>query len=66
MSENLRVVKGDPTAEELAALIAVISAMQATSRPEEKTISEWNAPHRTIRQPIHYGPNMWRRSVLPQ
>ena len=66
MSENLRVVKGEPSAEELAALVAVISAMQASARPEEKIASEWNAPHRTIRQPIHYGPSMWRRSVLPQ
>ena len=66
MTENLRIVKGEPTSEELAALVAVLAAAQASAQQDDKVVAEWNSPHRTIRQPIHYGPNMWRRSVLPQ
>ena len=60
----LRIVKGDPTPEEVAALVSVVSAMaagaaeaaakQATPEPE------WSAHHRKLRGTHRHGPGAWR------
>ena len=41
----LRVVRGEPTAEELAALVAVVAARAAAAAPEESSprLSHWVA-----------------------
>ncbi len=63
----LRVVKGDPTPEELAALVAVVAARNAaaaaarSSRPRPR--SEWGHPSRAHRRPHRFGPDTWRRSA---
>jgi hypothetical protein len=64
----LRVVKGDPTAEELAALVAVIAARNAaTARAAARVLkrprSEWGHPARLARRPHRFGPDQWRRSA---
>ncbi|CAN5646359.1 acyl-CoA carboxylase subunit epsilon [soil metagenome] len=60
----LRVVKGDPSDEELAALVAVVSALGATQVADErKPRPEWSAPHRLVRTPLAPG---WRSSALPR
>ena len=62
----LRVVKGDPTPEELAAVVAVVAARAtapASSDPARSTSSAWADPaarHRAAHRP---GPDAWRRSV---
>ncbi|MFT4298575.1 MAG: acyl-CoA carboxylase subunit epsilon [Aeromicrobium sp.] len=64
----LRVVKGDPTPEELAALVAVVAARSAVAsaaaigerRPQR---SEWGHPARAVRTPHRPGPGQWRRSA---
>ena len=64
----LRVVKGDPTPEELAALIAVVSARAATrpaSETEPDRASDWATYWRTARRPLHPGPGRWRASAHP-
>jgi hypothetical protein len=68
MSEPvLRVVRGNPTAEELAALVAVLlgggpdDAGGAPASP-----SAWNDPAARVRSGIHPGPGAWRRSALPR
>jgi hypothetical protein len=62
----LRVVKGDPTPEELAALVAVIAARGGgdTDAAPEPT-SAWRDRSRYVRRPMTPGPNAWRASVLP-
>ncbi|HET6985270.1 MAG TPA: acyl-CoA carboxylase subunit epsilon [Kribbella sp.] len=69
MSEQvLRVVKGDPTPEELAALVAVVAARAAASSATavpERT-SNWATYWRTARTPFHPGPGQWRASAHPQ
>ncbi|WP_375002790.1 acyl-CoA carboxylase subunit epsilon [Aeromicrobium sp. CTD01-1L150] len=65
----LRVVKGDLSTEELAALVAVVSARNAaaahaaaratTRRPR----SEWGHPARAHRTSHRFGPDAWRRSA---
>jgi len=60
----LRVVKGDLTPEELAALIAVVAARSAGGVPAKpKPRSEWGHPVRAVRGPHRPGPDAWRRSA---
>lgn len=64
----LRVVKGDLTPEELAALVAVVAARNAAAahaasgtRPRPR--SEWGHPARLVRTPLRTGADQWRRSA---
>ena len=60
----LRVVKGNLTPEELAALIAVVAARSAASTPAKKSLrSEWGHPARAVRGVHRPGPDAWRRSA---
>jgi hypothetical protein len=65
----LRVVRGEPTDEELAALIAVLAARAGAARASTvdspRRTSAWNAPAARLRRPLHPGPDAWRRSALP-
>jgi len=66
----LRVVKGDPTPEELAALVAVVAARNAAAaaaaaadaKPRQR--SQWGHPVRQHRTPHRFGPGQWRASAL--
>jgi len=61
----LRVLHGAPDATELAALVAVVTAMSAGggigAAPPR---SSWAAPHRMVRQPLPSGG--WRASLAPR
>lgn len=63
----LRVVRGTPSDEELAALVTVVASLAAGatagSRPTARP--EWNTLHRLVRPPLHAGPGAWRSSGLP-
>jgi hypothetical protein len=60
----LKVVKGDLTEEELAALIAVVAARSAAGAPVKKPLrSEWGHPARAVRGAHRPGPDAWRRSA---
>ena len=61
----LRVVRGTPSDEELAALTAVLAAASrvadaAPTRPR----SAWGDPASQLRVPLHPGPGAWRTSAL--
>ncbi|WP_086821157.1 acyl-CoA carboxylase subunit epsilon [Allokutzneria sp. NRRL B-24872] len=60
----LRVVRGEPTDEELAALAAVITAVASQSAPETapKPRSLWAERGSVLRRPHHPGPGAWRAS----
>lgn len=65
----LRVVKGDLSPEELAALVAVISvrnaaAAHAAARTKPKVRSAWGHPANMARTPHRFGPGAWRQSAL--
>ena len=75
MSEEplVRVVKGDPTPEELAALTAVIAAKLAAhpadgsgSSSASDQVSDWSSYWRAVRAPARHGPGRWRASALPR
>lgn len=63
----LRVVRGDPTPEEIAALVAVLTARaRAVSGDKPRPPrSPWSDPARRMRQPLPHGPGAWRTSAFP-
>jgi hypothetical protein len=62
----LRVVRGDATPEEIAALVAVLLTRPAdVSPPPWPTPSAWADRGRLLRRPLFPGPDAWRRSALP-
>ena len=61
----LQVVNPDATPEEIAALVAVFSAMGSGEAPPRKPVRVWGAPHRQVRQTLHSGRGAWRGSGLP-
>jgi len=63
----LFAIKGDATAEEVAALTAVLQAVAASAAPApEPPRSEWAAHHRKVRTPLSPGPGGWRSSSMPR
>lgn len=52
---DLRVVKGEPTDEELAALITAINVVAARTAKRSVPPSNWSAYWRSVRTPIHPG-----------
>ncbi len=67
-TRHLRIVRGDPTAEEIAALVAVLAAAVPRAVAEEPAtpapVSEWASPSRLLRRPI--APTGWWPSTLPR
>jgi len=63
----LRVVKGEPDAHELAALVAVLTARRAAGQPPASSPpSAWSAPARRMREPLRVGPTGWRDAAAPR
>ena len=62
----LRVVRGDATPEEVAALVAVVAALGTGSAEPPRRRPEWSAHHRTMRRSLPHGPGGWRSSGLPR
>ena len=64
----LRVVRGDATPEEIAALVAILLARSAGAEapgPARSGENSWSGPSRLLRRPLSPGPGAWRRSALP-
>jgi hypothetical protein len=63
----LRVVNPDATPEEVAALVAVFSALgSAGGEAPRKPRPSWNLPARGVRTTHRHGPGAWRASGLPR
>lgn len=63
----LRVVRGEPSDEELAALTAVLAAagsQPVTEPPAPRSV--WADPAHRLRAPLRPGPGAWRASALPR
>jgi hypothetical protein len=56
----LRVVQGEPSAEELAALTVVVAALsQRRSRRRPTPVGAWASPAGAHRRPLRTGPGGW-------
>ena len=64
----LRVVKGEPTAEELAAIVGVVAAVAGSeaAAPPAVRRSRWSDPAGRLRGTHRHGPDAWRHSALPR
>ena len=60
----LRVVRGDPSAEELAAVVAVLASRGGSVSAPPATRSLWAVPQ--LRHPLVAGPDAWRAFALPR
>lgn len=63
--DEIRVVRGNPTPDELAAVVSVLEAMAAElegtrARAGAKSSSAWVQSQRPIRTPILPGVTRWR------
>jgi hypothetical protein len=67
---TLRLVRGDAQPEELAALVAVLSARatgsEGTGAARRPAGGRWSNPAALVRRPARPGPGAWRASGLPQ
>jgi hypothetical protein len=67
----VRVIRGDASAEEIAALLATLSAVaaarSAAATPDRPppAAHNWNSRARLLRAPVHPAAGGWRRSALP-
>jgi hypothetical protein len=62
----LRIVRGEPTGAEVAALVTVLAGRAAAAaRAAPPPRSAWADPARWLRGPVRPGPDAWRRSALP-
>ena len=59
----LKVIDQNATPEDIAAVVAVFSALGSGEAPKKKERSLWGAPQ--LRTPHHAGPGAWRASGLP-
>jgi hypothetical protein len=67
----LRVVSGDATPEEIAAIVAAVAAAAGGEAPAgaASPASLWSAPgcaHRNVRATFTPGPHGWRTSFWPR
>jgi Acyl-CoA carboxylase epsilon subunit len=65
----LAFVRGNPSAEQIAAVVAVLSARAGRARRAgtgETVRYGWSARSRWLRAPATRGPGGWRASALPR
>ncbi|MCF6468027.1 acyl-CoA carboxylase subunit epsilon [Nonomuraea sp. MG754425] len=67
MTGHLRIVQGDATPEEIAALAAVLASRRAEPEtpPQPPRRQTWRNPARAMRKPVVPGKSAWRMSALP-
>jgi Acyl-CoA carboxylase epsilon subunit len=67
---ELVIARGNPSAEDIAAVVAVLSARAtppgSQTRRGESGRTEWSARSRLLRQPLVRAPGGWRASALPR
>ncbi|GAA5050094.1 acyl-CoA carboxylase subunit epsilon [Streptomyces similanensis] len=63
---TIKVVRGNPTPEELAAVVALLSvAGRPHSGPAPRRAGAWASRRRLLRTPHAYGTAGWLASALP-
>jgi hypothetical protein len=62
---DFKITKGEPTDEELAALVAVIKLRMRNHNAPEQHTPAWNDVRLAMRPVTSIGADAWRRSALP-
>jgi hypothetical protein len=62
---SLTIINPDATPEEIAAVVAVFSTLQAPATEGRRPRSTWAANARQMRTTLRRGPGAWRASGLP-
>ncbi len=62
----LRVVRGEPTDAELAALVVAVAMRSGAAAPAPLARSLWRSRSRNIRPAVSPSPGAWRASGLPR
>ena len=64
----LRVVRGNPTPEEVAALVTVLAALAAArpAAPAAVPASRWTSRSDAVGRAAPVGPDTWRTSAWPR
>jgi Acyl-CoA carboxylase epsilon subunit len=71
VSDEIRILRGVPTDEELAAIVGVLMLRRVVvAVPRQPSVSRWASSGRPgyarpDGRPTQLGPNAWRRSALP-
>jgi acyl-CoA carboxylase epsilon subunit len=67
---ELTIAAGNPSADQIAAVVAVLSARARSGGSEarrgESGRTEWSARYRLLREPLVRAPGGWRASALPR
>ncbi|MGX7680884.1 acyl-CoA carboxylase subunit epsilon [Jatrophihabitans sp. DSM 45814] len=62
----LRIIKGNPSPEEIAAVTVVLSAVgadESDAKPQTNLVGGWSDPALRLRRPIQPGAGAWRASA---
>lgn len=62
----LRIISGNPTEEELAAILAVVATRGAASAAPRPQFSLWARKSRQVRPVQRPGFGAWRASMMPR
>ncbi|MDH4158981.1 MAG: acyl-CoA carboxylase subunit epsilon [Actinomycetota bacterium] len=62
----LRVVRGQPDAAELAAVVAVVTASRSPTDGGPRPLSVWAARSRLVRPQLRPAAGAWRASAWPR
>lgn len=63
-SPEVQIVRGEPSAEELAALVVVLGGLARAAGVEPPVPRRtWADPARRLRTPLRPGPSAWRVSL---
>ena len=68
MEPRLQIVRGDPTPEQIAALVAVLTTRlqpAGQARSGEASRYGWSSRSHLMRGPLSRGRGAWRASALP-
>jgi hypothetical protein len=64
---TLRIIRGDASAEEIAAIVAVLALRSQPAAPApSRTFSIWADRNRLMRETVSPSPGGWRRSAFPR
>ena len=63
---HLRIVRGNPDAVEIAAVVAALTALRAPSDAPAPQRSLWSSRARNTRPAARPGPGAWRASMMPR